>query len=638
MLAGYTSQSQRQQPPAARPRRGPRSGTWLTANNQNHEPVGYACCCRRRPRLAGGPRRPAAAGLLPGTVAARVRGAGRGATTPPSPPSHRHAPQRPPAAGLLLPAGGGPAVRVLFKNGYGGTQLGIQTIWVYLARGRRRHACASWTARWRATAAWPPTTGTSATAGTSADRDPVHTYAGPGEYEVVLWSPTPTACPTSTGSRTASSADRRRPSPSHPRCRTKAPPSVHGYVHRPARHHHPRVAVGRRHRRHPEPERPVAHVSRTAAPTTCRCAWPTATTSPPASPVRWCANLPPTVDAGAARPSCGARTGRLPPPSPTPASRTATSLVCTWDFGDGQTATITACTSAPARVAHAWAQPGTYTATLTVQDKDGASASDTVVVTVTKRTTMVNVYAALSAHAAGDVEVAAKLVDRFELNRAMTGPDALVHDRTPYGDRGHEHGRGGGRLPALRAGCHQHRDRHATRATRSTARTRTPTPSTPCRSSRRCPSLRYDRSEQVAMVPSPGGRVANGGVLSTVGFSAGYAPLILVVDPLVVGNPALPNPLPSFDTVALNGICDIGATQFLGNATFRGRVQDFVLHGRQADHLGLRVHEHRLLEVLPALHHEQPRRPGRERHRCRSPRRTRSPAAIPRRPPSSTWA
>jgi hypothetical protein len=59
-------------------------------------------------------------------------------------------------------------------------------------------------------------------------------------------------------------------------------------------------------------------------------------------------------------------------------------MVAEWSFGDGATGTTLA-------AAHAYAEPGTYTATLTVTDADGGVSSDTAIVTVGPRASSLTV-------------------------------------------------------------------------------------------------------------------------------------------------------------------------------------------------------------------------------------------------------
>jgi PKD repeat protein len=89
------------------------------------------------------------------------------------------------------------------------------------------------------------------------------------------------------------------------------------------------------------------------------------------------------------------------------------SLVCEWDFGDGESTRVTNCSSTNARVPHAYTDPGTYTAMLTVTDKDGGKASDSLVAAVARHDTYVQVYSVRNV-SGGRVEVAAKLSDRYD--------------------------------------------------------------------------------------------------------------------------------------------------------------------------------------------------------------------------------
>ncbi len=290
------------------------------------------------------------------------------------------------------------------------------------------------------------------------------------------------------------------------------------------------------------------------------------------------ANVAPTVDAGPNQTLVWGQNWAVSPIVSDVGTQDRASLVCTWDFGDGQTATVTACTSTTARVLHSYANPGTYTATLTVRDKENASVSDFLTVTVGKRPTLLNIYAALSSTPAGEVEVAAKLVDRFDVAQAMAG-QSLVFALGAQTVAATTNAEG----IAIAVLTFAHGVINTVTATYAGDGFYVPAADTdsfnPVSVFPETPSLRNDQSEIVALVPSDSGRFASGGVLSTVGFAGGYAPLILIVDPLVVADATKTNPLPGFDTVVLNGICDIGSNTFLGSATFRNRVQDFVVRG-----------------------------------------------------------
>jgi PKD repeat protein len=87
-------------------------------------------------------------------------------------------------------------------------------------------------------------------------------------------------------------------------------------------------------------------------------------------------------------------------------------LVCDWNFGDSANAHVERCDSLKARVAHAYTNPGSYTATLTVRDPDGGTTSASTLVTVQKRDSFVQVLNVRSV-AGGNIEVTAKLFDSY---------------------------------------------------------------------------------------------------------------------------------------------------------------------------------------------------------------------------------
>jgi hypothetical protein len=85
------------------------------------------------------------------------------------------------------------------------------------------------------------------------------------------------------------------------------------------------------------------------------------------------------------------------------------------------------------------------------------------------------------------------------------------------------------------------------------------------------------RSQNIALVPNAGGRFNNGGTLPTSGFP-NYAPTFTNVSQDSIRNDAV-DPLTTggFDTVVLNGICDIAS--YLADPQFKSRVEGFVSNG-----------------------------------------------------------
>ncbi|HEY0764376.1 MAG TPA: PKD domain-containing protein [Pyrinomonadaceae bacterium] len=83
-----------------------------------------------------------------------------------------------------------------------------------------------------------------------------------------------------------------------------------------------------------------------------------------------------------------------------------------WNFGDGQTSSCVNCTTANATVTHAYSTPGTYTAVLTITDKDGGAASDSAIYTVNKRATSLT-FVENVLQSPGQFRSRAKLTDTF---------------------------------------------------------------------------------------------------------------------------------------------------------------------------------------------------------------------------------
>src|SRR5687768_6702850 len=95
------------------------------------------------------------------------------------------------------------------------------------------------------------------------------------------------------------------------------------------------------------------------------------------------------------------------------------SLTGKWDFGDGQSSTCVNCTNTNSTVAHAYNNPGTYNAVLMVTDKDGGVGSDSATHVVNKRPTAF-IFQTPPAHTNGPLVVHAQLIDSFA-NAGLVG-------------------------------------------------------------------------------------------------------------------------------------------------------------------------------------------------------------------------
>jgi lysophospholipase L1-like esterase len=80
----------------------------------------------------------------------------------------------------------------------------------------------------------------------------------------------------------------------------------------------------------------------------------------------------------------------------------------------------------------------------------------------------------------------------------------------------------------------------------------------------------------VALVPDASGLSASGGSLPTSGLPGGYAPTFTSIDTDAVRDAAV-DPLAGYDTVVLNGICNI--SEFLARPLFESRIEGFVGRG-----------------------------------------------------------
>lgn len=252
-------------------------------------------------------------------------------------------------------------------------------------------------------------------------------------------------------------------------------------------------------------------------------------------------------------------------------------LTCRWDFGDGQTAVVTNCNNTiKARVSHAYAQPGTYTAVLTVTDKEGATTTDSLVVTVGKRGSYVNIFGALSADGSGHVVVAARLRDGFDKTRVAGKSITLAGSSENVTFTTDSNGEANAALTfptgvfnsasASFAG-----DNFYFAAAGDTDVFNAVPLATDV------PTIRYDQSEEVGLLPDQGQEGLSAGALSIKGFSNGYKP-ILINQPLEpVADATITDPLLGYDTIAFNRVCDLNSR--MTNTTFRTRVNAFVERG-----------------------------------------------------------
>jgi PKD repeat protein len=108
-----------------------------------------------------------------------------------------------------------------------------------------------------------------------------------------------------------------------------------------------------------------------------------------------------------------------------PSSADNTNLTCDWNFGDGQTRRVQACSSTTARVVHTYSTPGTYTATLTVTDKDNGVSSDTLISSVDRRKLSIYIPRDQIVVGSGTIAATAKVVDEFDAQASQAGKTIL---------------------------------------------------------------------------------------------------------------------------------------------------------------------------------------------------------------------
>jgi endonuclease/exonuclease/phosphatase family metal-dependent hydrolase len=90
-------------------------------------------------------------------------------------------------------------------------------------------------------------------------------------------------------------------------------------------------------------------------------------------------------------------------------------------------------------------------------------------------------------------------------------------------------------------------------------------------------AAQFPRSQAIALVPNASGRFQFGGVLPTSGFPGGYSPSFTNISPESIRDAAQDPLAAGYDTVVLNGICDIA--DFLSNSQFKARLEGFASRG-----------------------------------------------------------
>ncbi len=313
-------------------------------------------------------------------------------------------------------------VRLLLKNGYGFSRLGIASLYVYVADEIGTTArffdestdadgpIVSW--------AWDFGDG-----GTSSERNPTHTYAQPGTYNVALTVTDHTGL-THTRQTTYRVVEAIRPSFTH------SPVIVHEQGELVKFTDITRLMVQPIAQRryvfgdggtlsqqasssvYTYPDSGTFNATMTLG--DVQGATHTATRSV------MVLNMVPTVDIPPGKTVVWGEQWTSVPAISDQSAIDRLTLQGLWTFGDGQTSTCVNCTNANATVTRSYANPGIYTATLSITDKDGGVGSDSAVYTVNKRPTAVVFDTPPPLTASGPLTISAHLNDTFA-NVSLSG-------------------------------------------------------------------------------------------------------------------------------------------------------------------------------------------------------------------------
>lgn len=313
-------------------------------------------------------------------------------------------------------------VRLLLKNNYGFTRIGVASFYVYASDqiGTTTRFFDQSTDADGPIVSWAWDFGDG---GASSERNPVHTYAQPGNYTVTLTVTDHTGL-THTSQSSYRVVEALRPSFTH------SPVIVHenGELVRFTDTTTLMVQPGAQRRYNFGDGGALSQFASTSVYTypdsgvfnaTMSVGDPQGMNHTAARTVQ-VLNMIPAVNVDAAKTVVWGEQWTIVPQITDQSAIDRASLQGVWTFGDGQTSTCSNCTNANATVTHAYANPGTYNATLTIADKDGGAGSDTTIFTVNKRPTAVVFPNPTPLAADGPLTLQARLVDTFA-NESLAG-------------------------------------------------------------------------------------------------------------------------------------------------------------------------------------------------------------------------